>query len=117
MTEIMQTPNLLAAGQVAKQNKEQQARAVIENFGRQDKPLNAKQALKAAQEFESVFLGVMLAPMFSGESMKNSLTNSHAEQTYRGLLTEQYADTITKAGGIGIADHIYRELMTLQEIK
>ncbi|MGH9806615.1 MAG: rod-binding protein [Terriglobia bacterium] len=32
------------------------------------------------------------------------------------MLTDQYAKAIVKAGGIGIADHVYRSLMAQQEI-
>jgi len=38
-----------------------------------------------------------------------------AEKTYRGFMTEQYADSISRSGGIGIADQIYRELVRIQE--
>ena len=79
--------------------------------------INARRTREVAEEFESVFLSAMLAPMFNGESMNNSLNGSHAESTYKGLLVEEYAKEITKAGGIGVADHIYREMMSLQEVK
>lgn len=79
--------------------------------------IDAQKAREVAQEFESVFMSVMLAPMFSGDSLNNSLSGSHAEDTYKGLLVEEYAKEITRSGGIGMADHIYRELMAFQEIE
>jgi Rod binding domain-containing protein len=35
--------------------------------------------------------------------------------TWRSLLTDEYAKTIAKAGGIGLADHVQRQLIALQE--
>lgn len=55
--------------------------------------------------------------MFEGIGDNDCLGGGYAEQTYRGLLTETYADTITKSGGIGIADSIMRELISLQEME
>lgn len=76
-----------------------------------------ERAKAAAQEFEGVFLNQMLSTMFEGIGKNDALGNSYAQETYRGLLTETYADTITKAGGIGIADSIMRELISLQEVE
>ena len=38
-------------------------------------------------------------------------------ETWRSFLTEEYANEITKAGGIGIADQVMREILSLQEQK
>ena len=75
-----------------------------------------EQARKVAEEFEGVFLNQMLSAMFEGVGESDAFGGSYAEDTYRGLLTETYADTITKSGGIGIADSIMRELISLQEL-
>jgi Rod binding domain-containing protein len=34
---------------------------------------------------------------------------------WRSLLTDEYAKNIAKAGGIGIADHVYKTLIAHQE--
>ena len=80
--------------------------------------LNTKeQARVVAEQFEGVFLNQMMAAMFEGVGDEDAFGGSYAEETYRGLLTETYADTITKSGGIGIADSIMRELISLQEME
>lgn len=76
-----------------------------------------EQARAVAQQFEGVFLNQMLSAMFEGVGDNDAFGGSYAEDTYRGLMTETYADTITKAGGIGIADSIMRELIGLQEME
>ena len=37
------------------------------------------------------------------------------EQMFRPMLVERYAEAIARAGGVGIADSVVRELMRLQE--
>ena len=68
-----------------------------------------------AQEFEAIMLHNMLAPMFAGLGEDDSFTGGSAEQTWRGLLVEEYANTMAQQGGIGIAKSVYRELIGLQE--
>ncbi|WP_350334848.1 rod-binding protein [Coralliovum pocilloporae] len=72
-------------------------------------------AWQTAQEFESVYLSTVLSSMFSGISTEAPFGGGHAEETYRGLLIEEYGKSITGAGGVGIADSIYRELISIQE--
>ncbi|WP_319533463.1 rod-binding protein [uncultured Cohaesibacter sp.] len=100
MTTLNSTPYSITPSQGINQNisKVEQARAV-------------------AEQFESVFLSQMLSAMFEGVGDEDSFGGSYAEDTYRGLLTESYADTISKSGGIGIADSIMRELIGLQEME
>lgn len=71
----------------------------------------------AAEEFESVFLSSMLSHMFAGLDTEGPFGGGQAEETYRGLLIEEYGKAITQSGGIGIADTIARELLSLQEVQ
>lgn len=71
--------------------------------------------LTAAKEFESVFLSNFLSTMFSGLSTEAPFGGGSAEETWRGFLVKEYADGIVEAGGIGIADHVYRQLVAVQE--
>ncbi len=36
---------------------------------------------------------------------------------WRSFLTEEYSKSFAKAGGIGIADHVYRSLLNQQEVR
>ncbi|MCE1236203.1 MAG: rod-binding protein [Hyphomicrobiales bacterium] len=79
---------------------------------------NASREEKAraqATEFEQVYLSTMLKQMFSGLSTEAPFGGGQAEETWRGILVEQYADTMSKAGGVGIADAVYRDLLAVQE--
>lgn len=74
-----------------------------------------EKARAQATEFEQVYLASMLKQMFAGLSTEAPFGGGQAEETWRGMLVDQYADTISKAGGVGIADAVYRDLLGVQE--
>ena len=74
-----------------------------------------KQIRQAAQEFESVFLSTMLQQMFSGVKTDGPFGGGHGEEMFRSLLIEEYGSSIAAAGGIGVADEVARELLSIQE--
>jgi len=74
-----------------------------------------RQAKAAAEEFEAVFIANMLEGMFSGVEAEPPFGGGESEKTYRGLLVAEYAGEIARGGGIGIADHVYREILLAQE--
>lgn len=75
-----------------------------------------EQAHKAALDFESVYLAQMLQPMFSTVDVDDTFGGGNAEETWRGMLVEEYAKQIVKTGGIGIASSVEREMLKLQEV-
>ena len=78
-------------------------------------PGDAK-ARKTARDFEAMFLEQMLERVFASTGEEGPLgENGSGGGIYRSMLVKEYAGGITKAGGLGIADSIYRELMQLQE--
>lgn len=70
---------------------------------------------RAAEEFEAVFLAEMLAPMFESLDADGLGGGGMGEEIFRPMLVERYAESIARAGGVGIADSIVRELVRLQE--
>lgn len=71
---------------------------------------------RVAEEFESVFLSEMLAPMFKGLETDGLGGGGDGEQMFRPMLVQQYAEAISRAGGIGIAESIMAELSRMQTI-
>lgn len=69
---------------------------------------------RAAEEFEAVFLSEMLAPMFEGLDTDGLGGGGMGEQIFRPMLVERYAEAIVRAGGVGIADSVVREMLRLQ---
>jgi len=80
---------------------------------RSEAPSN--EARRAVEEFEAVFLSEMLSPMFEGLETDGLGGGGMGEEIFRPMLIERYAEAISRAGGVGIADSIMRELMRMQE--
>jgi peptidoglycan hydrolase FlgJ len=75
------------------------------------------QAKAAAVNFESMFLNSMFQQMFTKVDGDGPFGGSGALKVWRSFMTDQYAKTFAKAGGIGIASHVYDELLKLQAAK
>ena len=80
-------------------------------------PAAQAKAKNAAQNFEAVFLNTMFSSMFTGVDGEGPFGGSGATGVWRSMLTDQYARSFAKAGGIGIADHVYKGLLAQQELK
>ena len=74
-------------------------------------------ARAAAEEFEAVFLNTMLSEMFTGIDGEGPFGGGAGAGIWRSMLTEQYAKSLARSGGIGIADDVYRSLLAQQEIR
>ncbi len=77
---------------------------------------DAAAARKTANEFESMFLTQMLEHMSSGIKTDGPFGGGQGEEMFRSLLNQEYAGMLSKRGGIGIADHVYRQILALQEV-
>jgi peptidoglycan hydrolase FlgJ len=65
---------------------------------------------KVAQEFESLFIGMMLKSMRATVG-KDSLTGGgQGEEVYRSLLDQEYATAAAKGDGLGLAKLIEQQL-------
>lgn len=72
-------------------------------------------ARASATDFEAVFLSSMFNQMFAGLDGEGPLGGSGGAGVWRSFLSDEYSKTFAKAGGIGIADHVYRSLIAQQE--
>jgi Rod binding domain-containing protein len=72
-------------------------------------------ARAVAQEFEAVFLNAMLQPMFSALKSQGPFGDGPGGEVWRSLLTDEYAKSFARSGGVGLADHVYSALITAQE--
>ena len=76
---------------------------------------NNTKAKAAAQDFEAVFLNSMFQQMFTGIDGEGPFGGGGAAGVWRSFLTNEYSKTFAKAGGVGIADEVYRSLIAHQE--
>jgi peptidoglycan hydrolase FlgJ len=71
-------------------------------------------AKSAAGEFESMFLNSMFQQMNTSVDGDGPFGGSGALKVWRSFMTDQYAKLYSQNGGIGIAQHVYDELLKLQ---
>jgi flagellar protein FlgJ len=69
---------------------------------------------KTAKNFESSFLSVMLGQMFSGVKTSAPFGGGHGEDMFKSMLTDAMAKQVVKAGGLGVADSVAKEMLKLQ---
>jgi peptidoglycan hydrolase FlgJ len=70
-----------------------------------------------ATDFEAVFLNSMFGQMFTGLDGEGPFGGGGSAGVWRSFLSEEYSKSFAKAGGIGIADHVYRSLLAQQEAR
>jgi Rod binding domain-containing protein len=79
-------------------------------------PLDPKAKARAqATDFEAVFLNSMFSQMFTGIDGDGPFGGAGGAGVWRSFLSEQYAKSLARAGGIGIANNVYRALLERQE--
>lgn len=72
-------------------------------------------AMQAALDFEAVFLADAFKTMAQGLGTDPLDGGGTGSQNWRELLMDEYAKTMVKQGGIGLAEPIARELLRIQE--
>jgi len=77
---------------------------------------NAK-ARAAAEDFEAVFLNSMFSQMMTKTDGEGPFGGSQATGVWRSFLTNEYSKSFAKAGGIGLAKHVYGALIAQQEAR
>lgn len=87
-------------------------------YGPTAEPKTAQEisAKRAADEFEAIFISQMLKSMSTGIKTDGPFGGGQSEDIYRELMNEELGKTISKNGGIGISDAIYREMLKNQEV-
>jgi peptidoglycan hydrolase FlgJ len=70
-----------------------------------------------AQDFEVHFVNSMFQQMYAGLEGDGPFGNSTGVGPWRSFLTEEYAKNFVKKGGIGIADSVYKSLLSMQEAR
>jgi peptidoglycan hydrolase FlgJ len=77
-------------------------------------PKAQAKAQATATDFEAMFVNSMFANMTSGLKGEGPFGDTQGTGVWRSMLTEQYAKSFAKAGGIGIASEVYRSLIMQQ---
>jgi Rod binding domain-containing protein len=69
---------------------------------------------RTAKEFEGQLISMMLQPMFNGLSSSGPFGGGEAETTYRSFMLDAFGKQMAKAGGIGVAGPVMREMLRMQ---
>ena len=73
---------------------------------------------KVSHEFEAVFLNNMFEEMFANiEEEEGPFGAGSGGSAWRSMRVEEMAKTVSNAGGIGLAQHVQRQLIAMQEQK
>ena len=79
-------------------------------------PEQRQKIAAAAQQFEAVALGQLLAPMFDTvDGSKGPFGGGEAEQAWKPMLVSELARNVASHGGLGLARPIMDQMMRLQE--
>ena len=74
-----------------------------------------KRLRETAQDFEALFVAQMLATMTQG--LGQGLAGEGAQSdVYQDMFNQEVGKLISRAGGIGVADAILREMLKMQEL-
>jgi flagellar protein FlgJ len=69
---------------------------------------------KAAKDFEASFLSTTLASVFKDVTTSAPFGGGEGEDAFKSFLNDAFAKQMVKAGGIGIAAPVQREMLRLQ---
>lgn len=71
----------------------------------------------AAEEFEAVFISQMLKHTFEDQGSNELMGGGSSEDIYKDMMVDEYGKLIARTGGVGLADHIKKQMLTLQEVE
>lgn len=73
-----------------------------------------QQARKISQDFEGLFIGMMVKAMHDTVGQDKLTGGGHGEDVFRSMLDQEYVAAAVKRGGFGLAKLIEKEII-LQE--
>ncbi len=79
-------------------------------------PKAQAKAKATATDFEAMFLNTMFSQMTSGLKGDGPFGETKGTAVWRSMQIEQYSKAFARAGGVGIANEVYRTLI-LQQVK
>lgn len=81
-------------------------------------PEQVAKAVKAAQDFEAMALGQMLAPMFDTvDTAHSGFGGGDGEEAFKPMLVSELAKHIAGHGGLGLAGAVLAQMLRTQEAR
>ncbi len=72
--------------------------------------------LKAAKEFESIFVRQMLKSLEKTTAAGGNAKATAGQSTYGSMIVDSLSESISKGGGIGLADVVARSMMAAHPV-
>jgi flagellar protein FlgJ len=66
---------------------------------------------KQCEEFESIFVNMMLKEMRKTVDKSGLMDGGQAEDIFQDMLYDEYAKDMTRSAGFGLADQVYLQLL------
>lgn len=73
-------------------------------------------ARKNAEDLEATFLNSMFQHMFTETEGEGPMGGGTGIGVWRSFMTDEFAKSFAKKGGIGLADPVYKSLLAQQEV-
>lgn len=111
ITSISSFNPAAAAAEIRRQNTETDSFQRVLEAAAQSQ--DDKELLKAAKEFESYFIHMLLREMrntIPDDDENRLFPKSHGERIFQDMLDEEKARHMTQAGGIGLAQQMFQQM-------
>lgn len=73
---------------------------------------------KSAEDFTAVALNEMLKPIFdTQDDTDNPFGGGAGERAFKPMMVSEIAKQMARAGGLGLAEPVYQQMLRLQEQK
>ena len=82
--------------------------------GRGAPGLNRANIKETAQAFEASFLSIMFNEMFKDVEQSAPFGGGQGEQMFKSFFSDAVAKQVARAGGIGLASTVEREMLKMQ---
>lgn len=80
-----------------------------------ENPQNVEQIKKLSQEFEAIFLEIVLKSMRDSIQKSDFIDGGNGEEIFRSMLDSEYAKSLASQRSTGLAESIERHLLGLIE--
>ncbi len=71
---------------------------------------------KAAEDFQSIFIKMMLDTMRKTVHKESETEQSQGEAVFEDMLYDEYSKSMSKTAGFGLADSLYNQMTFLQNL-
>jgi flagellar protein FlgJ len=113
--DIAMPQNIPAAGDDAAEKARRLQRQAAGASGLSEKQL--QQAKKVSQDFEGLFIGMMMKSMRETVGKDKLTGGGHGDDVYRSILDQEYVTAAVKRGGFGLAKQIEKDVIRQESRK